>query len=422
MIGISIVSSIVTFALSVYLARVLGTDGFQEYIVAVAALSLLGTLSEFGTGKYALKILPQYAASKKWSLAAGYWRFSFALVLGVSLLITLVVILSEFGHDKDFGDYLLGVAILFLPSTALVAVVAEFLMANRAAISGTIITRLVCPLATFGLIGLVFVVNGSVSSTDAIICFGSAGVIGLLIACLLFYRTSPGESLTAKSERQTRKWLRNCVWFSTLAFLMAWVFDISVIVLEIAQVAELEIARYGAAAKTGCFILLVAKSTNKFYNPELAMIMSTGDWQRALKLRSSRLLLIGSSSVVYLLVMIFFGKRILLWFGPEYLDAHLALCFVSFGACVATTFSMASEYLKFSEKLKTVMFTTCVCGILLVVLTWILGTRYGATGAGLAFGIVITLMTLFYLHLTNQMLRENLTRSQKLATNDQAME
>ena len=193
---------------------------------------------------------------------------------------------------------------------------------------------------------------------------------------------------------------------------MTWIFEISLIVLEVANVAELEIARYGAAAKTGCLILLVAKSTNKFYQPELAVIMSSGDWQRGLKLRSSRLYLVGTAAVAFLLVMIFFGKRILLLFGPEYEAAHLALCFVSFGACVSTVFSMAPEFLKFSERLITVMLTTSAGGILLIILTWILGAKFGATGAGLAFGIVITLMTIVYLKLTNRLLGEEIARSE----------
>ncbi len=308
MIAISIVSSIALFAISILLARLLGPNGFQEYIVAVAALSLMGTLSEFGTGKYALKILPQFATEQKSRLAAGYCRFSVVLVLGVSLSIMLIVISSETLHDGEFGDYLLGVAILFLPSTALVAVVSEFVMANRAAIAGTAITRLVCPLATLALIISVYFLNGSVSSRAAIVCFGVGGMIGLVIGCALFYRTSPAKSLHAKPEWKVNNWLRNCVFYLLVAFLMSWVFDISVIVLEIANVADLEIARYGAASKTGCIILLVAKSTNKFYQPELAVIMSRRDWTNVVPLRRGRLYLVGSAALSFLLIMIFFWQ------------------------------------------------------------------------------------------------------------------
>ena len=394
MIVFSICSAVGTFGLSIFLARVLGPAGFKDYIFAVAAVSLLGTFAEFGTGKYALKVVPDLTTTKRWELAAGFWRFSFTLVLSISLVIALTIIAFEFGHDAEYGDYLLGIAVLFLPSTALVCVVSEFVMANRSAIAGTVIMRLILPLGTFLLVAIVYLINGSVSSLHAILCFGFSGIIGLALALWMFGRTAPPEIFTSKSDRLTEEWLRHFFWYFALAFLASWILEISVIVMEVAGVPELEIARYGAALKTGCFILLVAKSTNKFYSPELALGMSDQNWNFILIAGRQRLLVVGLPCIVFFLGMLFFGRPILSWYGPEYPDAHLALCFISAGACIATLFSMAPEYLKFSNRLKTVMLTNLLGGVLLVILTWILSTRLGANGAGIAFAIVITVVTL----------------------------
>ena len=108
LILVSVLSSIVMFVLSVALARMLGHEEFHKYIVAVAAISLLGTFCEFGVGKYALKVLPEYNKLEKWGLAAGFWRFCLKTVLGLSVAVMLVVIGLEIGHDGQFGDYLLG--------------------------------------------------------------------------------------------------------------------------------------------------------------------------------------------------------------------------------------------------------------------------------------------------------------------------
>ena len=228
-------------------------------------------------------------------------------------------------------------------------------MANRAPVSGSLITKLICPLATLGFVAVVFGMMGQVDATAAILCFGIAGLIGLLLSVVLFFRTTPNEIWSAKVETRTGEWFRGCAWFFVLAFVMSWLFEISIIVLELANVAEIEIARYGAAAKTGCFILLVAKSTNKLYQPEVSIFISTNDWSRAVQMRRARLILIGSACVAFSAAMIIFGKPILGLFGPEYVPAHRCLIFVSIGASVLTLFSMAPEFLKFLNKLKTVL-------------------------------------------------------------------
>lgn len=76
LIGFSIVGVGLGYASSIVAARLLGPDAFPEYAVVIATMELLCAVAEAGVGKYSLKALPAYAASKQWSLASGYWRFS----------------------------------------------------------------------------------------------------------------------------------------------------------------------------------------------------------------------------------------------------------------------------------------------------------------------------------------------------------
>ncbi len=387
-----------------WLARLLGPQGFKQYAVAVAYLALLGTLSEFGTGKYGLKVMPHFVAQQKWSRAAGYWRFSLALVLSTSIVLALTVILLEIFSDGKFGNYAVGIAALFLPSTALVAVLAELVTANRSAVAGSLVTRLICPLITIVAVAVFFALGGTITVAQAIVCFGIGGIGGLVVAAILFWRTANPESLSSKSEYHRRDWFKQCVWYSALGFFMLWIFKISVLVMEWAQIDGLEIARFAAALEIGCFVLLVAKSTNKFYQPELALIMNQDDWQRGLVMRRVRLLTIGIVSLAFFVVILLFGKRLLELYGTEFVAGYPALCWISLGTCLATSFAMAPEYLKFSNKLKTVLSVTFLFGISLIALTWILATRYGATGAGIAFGASVSGMALVFLILANRRL------------------
>ena len=406
LILVSILSSILGFVLSVTIARMLGPKGFQEYIVAIAAISVLGTCCEFGTGKFALKAIPQYTQLEQWNLASGYVRFCLGIVLCFSTVMMLLVLSIEFGHDGKLGNYPLGIAILFLPSTALVAAVAELVMANRAPILGTAVTKLLCPFATMAFILCVYAVTGKLTTTSAILCFGAAGIVGLTIAVGMFFKTAANQYWRVQPVKDVADWIQNCAWFFVLAFVMSWLFDIGVLVLEFANVPHLEIALYGAAAKTGCFILLVAKSTNKLYQPEVSILLSTEDWEKALSLRKARLILIGTTCLLFVSVMVLFGKPILRLFGDEYVAAHLCLIFVSTGAAFTTLFAMAPEFLKFVDEAKTVLVVQIGCAVLLFTLTWWLGSQHGATGAGAAFCIAMVMTTSLFVWLSKRKMRE----------------
>jgi O-antigen/teichoic acid export membrane protein len=397
LVVISGVGSVLGVATSILFARLLGPAGFQEFAVAIAGLSLAGTLCEFGTGKYAMRIMPQYANRKQWSFAAGFLRYSALMVVATSLFAGLVgfLIAADFGAETA-GLSPLALAFLFLPTTAAVAVAAEFLMANRNSIAGSVVIRLICPLTTLMLFGMASWLQLPLFSHTAIFCFGGGGVAGLLAAIFLFRRSASPEMFSSKPEFRGREWTRHCLWYLLLAFLMSWLMKLSLVVLKAGNIGDLEIAQFAAALEIACFILIIAKSTNKFYQPELALIMSSADWIHFNHLKQQRLALIGVACIAFFVVVLIFGRQILGWFGDEFVPGYIALCFMSAGTCTATAFSMAPEYLKFADRLKTILLVNCAAGILLIVLTWVLAKSHGVSGAGFAFGLVLILAAIAF--------------------------
>ncbi len=419
MVAISIISSIIGFLATILLARLLGPEDFPDYAIAVATLMFLATFCEFGTGKYAMRIYPEFVAKKEWGLLRGYWLFSILLVVTCSILLGISALIWENLNPGTLRNEAVTTAVWFLAPTALVAVVSEFVMANRRPVTGAIITRLVCPGFTLlSLLSLYFVV-GKVSLQAAVVCFGMSGIVGLLAASWFLQRFTNPAAQSAKRVYRVPDWLRHCLWYSFLALLTTWLFKISVLLLYALNIEEIEVARFVAAMETACFILLVAKSTNKFYQPELATIISKEDWKHGFRMKRSRRLLIGTASGAYFLLMIFFGKIILGWFGNEFVDGYPALLMISAGTCVATTFAMAPEYLKFTNQLKTVLLVYFLGGLTLVVSTSLLAVPYGANGAAAAFGIVVVLTTLVFVGITENRLRKerrHLDKSSELAS------
>ncbi len=408
LVGIAVGGWLLQFVVSIVLARNLGPQDYREYAVAIAMLALAGTFCELGTGKYAMRILPEYARKKRWSLAKGYYWFS-ASTVTLASMIGIVAGMWMTGGFALNGDQWspARLALVFLPVTALVAVAAEFLMAEQKPFQGSLITAVICPGATLCLFLAFQKMQCPADSMLAVTCYGLADVAGLLWALVLLKRHAGPGMTGARPVVLPRKWLRWSIWFSLLAFVASWMPRLSLLAMDAIEPSAIEIARFAAALEISGFVLLVRKSTNKYYMPELSLIMTDQQWQLARIMARQRLVLIGSISATFLIGVLLFGKQMLGWFGPVFSEGYTALCFMTAGTCVATIFSMAPEFLKFAGKLKTVLATYCLAGVLLTVLTVVLGSRYGASGAGFAFGFVFAATAIVFRVLASRQLDSN---------------
>ena len=397
LVAMSVVSVFIGYLTSILVARLLGPIGFEQYAVAIATLGLLATLAEAGVGKYALKVLPGFAVSKQWHLASGYWRFSLRTVLLVSMVIAVIIAAWEGIEDGEFGDYPLGVAILFLPVVALAGAGVDFVMANRAAITGALIARIVVPCTTLAALAIFMVTKTELSPSIAVLCFAGGSTVGAILCLFAFRKTSPDEYFSAEPQFQRNVWLRQSLAFAVFAFMSSWLVRISLIVLELLPVEGAEVGVFAAALETGCLILLLSKSTDKLFQPQMSIVIERTDWQMGTRLRWQRFAIVGTGCALFLLTMLLFGKSILGLYGPEFVSGYPALCFVTVGACVWTMFSLAPAFLRFIGKNTFVLVTTGLAGIALVVATVGLGNQYGATGAGAAFCILISVLMLTFL-------------------------
>ena len=394
LICFSLLSGGIGYATSVFLARVLGPEGFSHYVVAIAAVATLASLAEFGTGKHALRILPALYSDNQWSLANGYGRFSLLLVLVISISLGLISGLGEWLSDGEFGDYPLGIGMLFLPIVALFGAGIEFAMANSAAIRGTFLSRLFVPITSLLLMILGWKLYDGISPSWAVACYGLATSAGLVCAAILIWRSAPQQFFLTHAKYEIGEWLKSLVALVFLIFLMTWLFKISILILEMLPLESIEVARFAAALETGSLILLLSKSTDKFFQPQVSIIVNGEKWEEGKQIRRNRNILIGGFCAVYLLVVVIFGSSILSMFGSEYTAGYPALCLITVATCTWTLFSIAPAYLRFIGLTSFVMKVTIVSAVALAALTGVLGLYFGATGAATAFCVVLVGMTL----------------------------
>ncbi|MEM6691237.1 MAG: lipopolysaccharide biosynthesis protein [Planctomycetota bacterium] len=391
---LSLISAAIGYITSITVAQILGADGFEHYAVAIASLAILSTIAEAGTGKFALKAWPEYITTGQLGLASGFVRFALTAVVVISLVILLVAATGESVEGNQFGDHAFGIAVCFLPGVALAGAGIDFVMASRRAIMGSFISRLFIPLLTFVTILFCAQLFSSFDSSWAAACFGMSSCIGASIAIVVFLRTSGQKLRSVTPAYQVRHWTWECTKYLSLAMLVTLTFRISLLVLEVLPVSEIEVSLFAAATETGCLILLLSKSTDKYYQPYISVMLMQQSWDEAVTMRRQRYKKIGIACLLFLGIVVFFGRRILGLYGEEFKDGYLALCFVAFGASTWTVFSLAPAYLKFVAKDQFVFLTNVFGAFAMATLTFTLGMHWGATGAAFAFCVVLCAVSL----------------------------
>jgi len=399
LILLSIVSLFIIYATSIFVARSLGPVGFESYVVAIATLTLLSTLSESGVGKLSIQMLPVYQASQQWQLTAGYWRFSLRLVLLVSTSLGLLVLLGDMSDQNANEDHAVLVAALFLPATALSGVALDFVMAIRAPLHGATIARLIMPSTTLLLMVVGTQLFDSFNAPWAVACYGFGSVVGVILALTAYRQRSSREVFTAQPAYDRLYWIRECLTFLALATLVSWIFRTSVITLDFLPLSSEDVASFAAAAETGCMILLLSKSTDKYFQPYLAVFIERHAWAEGVAMRQRRLIWVGAICLAFWLLMLFAGKAILGLYGETYVRGYPALCLISTGCCFWTMLSLSPAYLKFSGMNRLVLMITACAAFAMIGLTFLLGWKWGTTGAGIAFCVVLTVTSVTFLWL-----------------------
>ncbi len=390
----SLVSFGLSFATAILFARALGADGYDDYAVAVSSAVILATLAEMGTGKYALRIMPAYAERGELSAANGYLRFSAGLILIVSIVLAVVGVFWEYLEDGEFGNYALGIVLLFLPVMAWVGAGSEFVTANRAAIRSAFITRLLVPGSTL-VLALAWTISPyQLTAPLGVLCYGAGWLLGLVAVYHFLQQTTPEEVRAAQAVHRTREWLASIWPFLYFALLISVLAKVGVIILEFVATEEATVAIYSAAAETGTFIYIVAKSTDKLFLPTVSTMLERNDQAGLVVGRRGRWAWLGSICVGFLLVVFLFGKDILGLFGPEFVKGYAALCIIAVATAVWTMASLAPAYLKYIKRRRFVLVGTTLTVLVHVGLCIPLGYHFGATGAALSYAIPVIVLYL----------------------------
>ena len=188
-------------------------------------------------------------------------------------------------------------------------------------------------------------------------------------------------------------------WFHIL---ISWLFRSSLFIVHHVPHQANPLADLAPAFETGCLVLLLSKSTDKYYQPALAVAMDSRDWERIALLRRSRFLLLGFGVMAFNILIFCVGDHILELYGSQYTTSYAELCLISLGSSMWTMFSLAPTVLLFTDQRRSLLSSLVVHALLMFLLTSWLFVGYGALGVACAYTIAISSFSICNFILANQ--------------------
>ncbi len=394
--GLSLSHYALMYWANIFLARHLAIDAFDDYSVAVSIVTLLSTLATLGLEKYALRLISLYIERENWPRLRGFWLFSLRTIMLFSvLLLGLLGLGLESILTLQDADFHIAIAIYagFLPVIALCLFLTEVITVYGKQVQALALYRFFLPTVFLLLISCVRYFQLGMTAVSAVLCFGAAWCLTLILMLITVRAASPTELRQVKPDSKGRRWwLKKSLPLLISSVMMTVLTSAGTIILEVLHPSQAVVGTYAVAIQTAGLISLIGTSTNRYYLPMLVVLLERRD-QSAIKiLLAKRTQLIACFIAVFLGIIGAWGQEILSLFGSDFSQGYQALLICAAGAAFSTLFSDSPYYLQFMGRNRLVVGLMSLAALSMVGLSFILGSRYGATGVALAYAVPTMLL------------------------------
>lgn len=322
------------FAISLILARTLGSAGYGAYAYAMSWVALLIVPATLGFENLLVREVAAYRANAAWGMIGGilHWTNRTVTIASVTLTVLLAVVLwAAAGLFEQRMVPALWVALVLIPISALTRVRQAAVQGLGYVVVAQIPEALLRPLLFISLLGGGYVILGNgMTAPLALVLSLVAALIALLIESFILQRRLPQPVAQAAPIYRSGMWLRAALPLMLVGGLQIVNSRADIIMIGAIKGAEAT-GVYAVASRGAELILLVILSANLALRPAIAELYSRGEISRLQRMvtRSARLILLFTLPIA--LTFIVFGHWFLLLFGLEFTEGRTALAILSAG-------------------------------------------------------------------------------------------
>lgn len=401
-LALKVVFYVIAFLTSILLARTLGPSGFGAYAYAMAWVVLLGIPATIGMDRLLVRDVAAYAERSSWAEMRGLIRRSNQSATVLSLLLAAAAALVCWllrGHLSPGILRTLWVSLGLIPVLTLMRLRQSTLQGLHRVVTGQFPELLVMPLTFVGLVGAALLLSAGPLTAPLVMGMQvAAGCVALLVGTVLVMRALPASARGVPPVYETATWMRSA-WPLFLVAAMNVVNErVATILLGALRDAE-SVGVFSVVQRGSELIAFFFLAVGPALAPTIASLSTRGDalQLQQIVVRSARATLVLSLPVGLLLIG--FGDRFLLLYGPDFASGRIALAILCVGQLVNVALGPVSLLLLMSGHERDAAWSLGVTALIAAGLNAALIPGWGVTGAATATAATVILRSLLLTYL-----------------------
>lgn len=382
------IGTVLGFAVSVVIARMLGAEGSGVYYLALSVATIAATVSRCGFDNTVVRFIAAHASVQEWGAVKFVYRTAMKVVVVVSLIISAVLFIgADWLANALFGKpymelplKLVSVAVLPL---SLAMIQAESLRGLKNIRASQWIKTV---LTSLGTILLIYPLVGLMGTAGSVAAFVIAASVTAFVAWLMWKSAWQGRCVTLADS--------NSVLSTNALFRSSWpLFGVALTGLVVQQVSTIYLGAWGDAVDVGLFnvanrvanlLLFPLMAIISILTPKFASMFKQDKTEELARLaRSSSKIL----TMFVLPVAIFVAVQsewILSFFGSEFKEGATILRILLIGVAINAATGAVAELLMMCGHESTVRTANAVGMFIVVIGGFLLVPLYGGVGAAIA--------------------------------------
>lgn len=376
------------FAVSVIISRLLGAEGSGVYYLAASVMAIAATFGQIGFENTVIRFVASHAAVGEWNSV----RFVYRTAIRAVFLASLVVAMTIFAAAPWLAYHFFGKPVMEVPLRLMALAVVPFSISQiqtealrglKEITASQLVRNILLPL---GILVLIYPLVKLGQANGAIVAYLGATVMTAVVAWVFWSRAlkkMAGRDVSGQATVTTRR-----------LFQSSWpLFALTLAGIVIQQASTISLGIWGNTAEVGIFnvanrvsslLLFPLFAMTSILAPKFAAMHRHGQQQELIKLVRQSSVILMWFAVPAVMVMFIAAEWFMGIFGHDFIAGAWSLRLLLVGVLVNVSTGALGELLVMTGNEKLSRNLNSIGALVLVVLSLILIPLYGGVGAAIA--------------------------------------
>jgi O-antigen/teichoic acid export membrane protein len=341
-IAVIVSGYLLKYFINLILARYLKAEVYGDFSFFINVVTFGAGILMLGADDAVLCFIPGYMAGRSLRKISGYFRREAKLLLiavliavyVAAIIFSFIFVIDSWVNKSPSLDYnLILFGIWIVPLYGLVNFQSKTLR-SFGSINWSLFSYWFTPILLFsGGVVIILVLSGKINIYQVLLVYGFSLLFVAMQQAIVIFSIIPRNILTIPPVYANKKWFKVSLQLFFSSLINTGMSSIAIILLEIIAPSEVEVGVFGAILTICASLLLVQSAVNIIISPIVTILTQdmVRNHQKLQRFINRCNLFFIAPGMILLLVIIFFGKNILQWFGDEFVVGYWPLVIVAAG-------------------------------------------------------------------------------------------